>query len=140
MSTPLPDVEWELTREFWAAAEREELVIPRCAGCDRYVWYPEPSCPECGGSEIPWVRVSGRGTLFTWSIVVHPLYRPFAEKLPYTTGIVALEEEPRVRLVTTIVDCDADDLVMEMPMRVAFRPLEFPGVEDRVVAPHFAPA
>ena len=140
MSSPLPDVEWELTREFWAAAEREDLVIPRCASCDRYVWYPEPSCPACGGSEIPWAAMSGSSSLFTWSVVEHPLYKPFAEKLPYITGIVALEEDPRVRLVTTIVDCSADDLMMEMPMRVVFRHLEFPRVSGRIKAPHFTPA
>ena len=30
---PLPDVDWEPTRGFWQAAQREELQIPRCEGC-----------------------------------------------------------------------------------------------------------
>ncbi len=43
---PLPDLEDPLTAEFFAGAARGELVIPRCAGCDRWVWYPEPACPD----------------------------------------------------------------------------------------------
>ena len=59
--SPLPELDWDLTREFWAAAERAELVIPCCAGCGEHVWYPEEACPRCGGEEIPWQPMSGRG-------------------------------------------------------------------------------
>jgi len=135
---PLPDTEWPLTREFWAAAEREELVIPRCAGCERFVWYPAEACPTCEG-ELTWTRVAGRGTLFSWAVVERALFKPFRDKAPYVTGLVALDEDPSVRIVTTIVDCTVEALTMDMPMQVVFRPLSFPDVTRSVMAPMFAP-
>ena len=137
---PLPDTNWEMTREFWAAAAREELVIPRCDGCDRWNWYPSEQCPGCGETNLPWTAVSGRGTLFSWAVVRRAFVKPFAEKVPYVTGLVALNEDPAVRLVAGIVDCQPDQLRVDLPLRVVFRPLSFPGVSREVVAPMFAPA
>ena len=66
--------------------------------------------------------------------------KPFAEKVPYVSGLVALNEDPAVRLVTGIVDCQPDHLSVDLPLRVVFRPLSFPGVSREVVAPMFTPA
>jgi hypothetical protein len=137
---PLPDVDWPPTRELWAGAARGELVITRCTSCARLVWYPETPCRHCGGADLVWTPVSGRGRLFAWSVVRHAWIPQFAELLPLVTGLVALEEDPAVRLVTRIVDCAAEDLRCDMPVSVAFRPLRFPGVTGEVIAPLFAPA
>ena len=69
MSTdfPLPDTDWEPTREFWAAAARGELVIPRCQACGAYSWYPSPRCTVCGGESLEWSP--GVGTTSTSSII-----------------------------------------------------------------------
>jgi len=66
---PLPDTDWEPTREFWQAAARHELVIPRCKSCGAWNWYPPERCRACDGAELPWTPVSGRGTLFSWAVV-----------------------------------------------------------------------
>ncbi len=137
---PLPDTDWDATREFWAAAERGELVIPRCGACGAYQWYPASACKACGGEPLAWTAVSGRGRLFSWAVVRHAFLKPFAQKLPYVTGLVTLEEDPAVRLVTNLVDCEAEGLVVDMPVRVVFRPLEFPDTEQRVMAPMFTPS
>ncbi len=137
---PLPDTEWEATREFWAAAERGELVIPRCEACGTYSWYPASACTACGGEKLDWTAVSGRGRLFSWAVVRHAFLKPFAKKVPYVTGLVALEEDPAVRLVTNLVDCEAEKLTVDLPVRVVFRPLSFPDTERQVMAPMFTPA
>lgn len=141
MATPsaLPDTDWDETREFWAAAARGELAIPRCTRCDQRVWYPRATCPRCESGDLRWEPVSGRGTLFSWAVVERALFKPFAEKAPYITGLVALEEDPSVRIVTNLVDCEPDDLRMDMPVRVVFADLEFPGSNSRVPAPFFTP-
>lgn len=136
---PLPDVDWEPTREFWAGAARGALVIPRCDACARYVWYPETPCRHCGAERLTWTAVSGRGRLFAWSVVHHAWIPQFADRLPFATGVVALEEDPAVRLVTYIVDCDPQRLRCDQPVRVVFRPLRYAGVTGEVLAPMFAP-
>jgi uncharacterized OB-fold protein len=141
MSFPLPDTEWEPTRGFYEAAAREELHIPRCEACGAWNWYPPPACQRCEGGAVAWARVSGRATLFSWSHVTRALFKAYATKAPYVTGLVALDEDPRVRLVTLIVDCEPSALRLDMPVEVDFRPLEFSdaGVEGSVVVPVFRP-
>jgi uncharacterized OB-fold protein len=136
---PLPDTDWPPTREFWAAAARGELSVPRCDACARFVWYPDGACRWCGGGALTWTRVAGRGSLFSWSVVRRAFIPQFAADVPYVTGLVALEEDPAVRLVTRIVDADPAALRVDMEVRVVFRPLRFPDLARSVVAPMFTP-
>ncbi len=65
---PLPDLDDPLTKEFFAGAARNQLLIPRCEQCDRWVWYPEETCLGCDGA-LTWTETSGRGRLFSWAVV-----------------------------------------------------------------------
>ena len=134
---PLPDVDDPLTGEFFAGAARGELVIPRCEQCDRFVWYPAEACPHCSGG-LQWVPVSGEATLFSWAIVRRAFLPAFAGMVPFVTALVALVEDPAVRLCSYIVDAEPEDLRADQALRVTFRPLAFPTVPDRaVVVPMF---
>ena len=136
--SPLPDVDWEPLAGFWAGAAAGELRLPRCA-CGAFRWYPRERCRSCGAAHHEWVRTSGRGTLFSWAVVRRALYEPFANLVPYATGLVALAEDPSVRIATRLVDCDFDELRIDMPVHAVFAPLEFPGIEGSVPAPFFTP-
>ncbi len=115
-----------------------ELSIPRCDTCGALVWYPQESCPHDGGP-LTWTAVSGRGTLFTWAIVRRAFLPAFEDRVPFVTALVALDEDPAVRLCTYIVDSEPDELVADAPVAVTFRPLEFATVPGRsVVVPMFA--
>jgi len=98
----LPQVDDE-SRPFFEAALRGELCIPRCAATGRLVFPPRTFSPFAPRAPLEWVTVSGRGTL--WSFVVpHPPLLPwFAERAPYAVATVALEEDPRIRLVGNLV-------------------------------------
>jgi uncharacterized OB-fold protein len=137
---PLPDVEWEVIAPFWRAARRHELVLPRCSGCGRYVWYPAERCPRCDAEGPVWTRVSGRGRLFSWALVERALYAPFRDRAPYLTGLVEIEEDPAVRLVTMLVDVPEAALRMGLPVRVTWGALHFDGDPRHVPAPFFTPA
>jgi hypothetical protein len=136
---PLPDVEWPPLREFWAGAAAGELRIPRCAACGRLQWYPPAACRDCGAGGLAWGRVSGRATLFSFAVVRRAWVAPFGALAPYATGLVALAEDPAVRLATRLVDCAPEELRVDMPVHAVFRDLEFPGVAGRVRAPFFTP-
>lgn len=137
---PLPDLDWEPTAEFWAGAARSELRIPRCDGCGRLRWYPEDECRHCHGGPYTWETMSGRGTLFSWVVVTHPFLPEFADLTPFVPALVAIDEDPAVRIPTRMVDCDPGDLEFELPVRCVFRRLTFTGVDGSVTAPLFAPA
>jgi uncharacterized OB-fold protein len=134
---PLPDLTDPLSAPFFAAAAAGELRIPRCEDCGAYVWYPQETCPADGGVLV-WTRVSGRGTLFSWAVVRRAFLPAFEDKVPFVTALVALEEDPAVRIATYIVDTDPDALVPDAPVEVEFRDLSFSTVPDTsVVVPMF---
>lgn len=134
---PLPDVDDPLTAPFFAGAARGELLIPRCETCGEYVWYPQDACPHDQGA-LAWTAVSGRGTLFTWAVVQRAFLPAFEDRVPFVTALVALDEDPAVRLCTYIVGTAPDRLVADAPVVATFRPLEFTTVAGRsVVVPMF---
>jgi uncharacterized protein len=134
---PLPDVDDPLTAPYFAGAARGELMITRCEACAAYVWYPQEHCPKCEG-DLTWVPVSGAATLFSWAVVRRAFLPAFAEQVPFVTALVALVEDPAVRLPTYLVDADPESLRADEPVRVTFRPLSFPTVPDTsVIVPMF---
>ena len=83
--------------------------------------------------------MSGRATLFSWAVAIHPFLPQFAGDVPFVPALVALDEDPAVRVVTRIVDCEPEALSFDLPVEVVYRPLSFAGVDGSVVAPMFRP-
>jgi hypothetical protein len=137
---PIPDLTFAPTRPFFEAAARGELRIPRCEACGRWQWYPAERCGGCGGERLAWALASGRATLFSYAIVHRALLKELAPLVPFVTALVALEEDPAVRLATRIVDCEFTALRVEMPVRAVFRPLGYPSAPWDLVVPFFTPA
>lgn len=137
---PLPDVDWEPTREFWAGAARKELRLPRCSACGRFHWYPDGDvCTSCGAKGIVWETIGGQGRLFTWVVLEHAFLPQYASELPFVSALVTLDDAPGVRLPTRMVDCPTESLRIDQAVEVCFRPLRFEGVDGEVLAPLFRP-
>jgi uncharacterized OB-fold protein len=82
--------------------------------------------------------VSGRASLFSWAVVQRAFLPAFADMVPFVTALVALEEDPSVRVATFIVDTDPVALVPDQPVEALFRPLSFPTVPGKsVIVPMF---
>ena len=86
---PVPDEE---TANFWEGARRHELVIPRCGDCGFYIHYPKQRCPHCHSENVSGAVVSGRGTVYSFSIV-HVRLAPGFDP-PYPVALVEIEEQP----------------------------------------------
>jgi len=85
----------EDTRPFWEGAADGRLVLPRCHRCGTVIWYPRHLCSNCGSTEADWFEASGRGTVYSFT-VVHNGEGAYAEATPYVIAYVELEEGPRV--------------------------------------------
>jgi uncharacterized protein len=116
---PLPrPLSPELTRPFWEAAKRHELVMPRCKMCAHLFFYPRSECPRCLSTNLEWVQVSGRARLHSFTVVQQPANAAFRDDVPYVYAVVQLDEGPR--LVSNIVQCDIDALRVDMPLEAIF--------------------
>jgi uncharacterized OB-fold protein len=122
----------EDTTPFWDAALRGELRMQRCIECGHIRFPPALVCPRCTSEQTEWVRLSGRGRVFSWVIVHQSQHPAFNTEAPYNVAIVELDEGPRLH--TQIVDCPPDRITIGMPVEVVFE-----KVRDDVVLPKFRP-
>lgn len=131
MRFDLPTVDAE-TEPFWQGARDGKLLLRRCAGCARTSFYPRRFCPFCWSTDVSWEQASGQATLYTWSVVHSNDLPPFRERLPYVAAVVDLAEGPR--MMTNVVDCDAEALAIGMALHVAFEQRS-----DDITVPVFRP-
>jgi uncharacterized OB-fold protein len=138
----LPDVSEPTAAEFWAGAARGELLVQACGSCGRRRHPPRPMCPHCRSTDVTWERMSGTGRV--WSFVVPhppllPAYSPYA---PYNVIVVALDDDPKIRLVGNLVasadgdinEIDPHTIEVGEPVRVVFH------LVDDVVLPRWVRA
>src|SRR4051794_20615230 len=95
---PLPEPT-VITRPFWDAASRHELMHPRCSACDRAFFPPHLCCPHCHSVDWGWHPSNGTGALYSYT-VVHRAPRPGFDP-PYVLGVVDMDEG--FELMTNIV-------------------------------------
>ena len=118
------------TQFFWDGAKDGRLLIQRCLQCTALRHPPRPMCPQCHSLEWDTIESSGRGTVYSYVMPQHPPLPFFEDR--YIVVLVELEEG--VRLVSNLVDIDADDASIGMPVRV-----RFDAFDDGVVLPVFVP-
>ena len=128
---PLPRIDEE-SKGYWEACQRHELYVQKCLACGELRHYPRALCPACLSDETQWVRSSGRGTLYTYTVTYQNQSPGFREDLPYVLAYVELEEG--VRLLTNIVGCDPNELQIGMAVEVSFE-----DVTAAVSLPKFKP-
>jgi uncharacterized protein len=121
MSKLLPHVD-ELTRPFWDAVQLERLLLQRCGACERWVWHPRAWCPHCYSGVLRWCGASGRGQVYTYSVVHYAPLPGYAQEVPYVLATVRLDEG--VQMMTNIVGCPCDAVHVGQAVQVCFETRE----------------
>jgi uncharacterized OB-fold protein len=85
----------EFTRTFWMALAEGRFTTTKCEACEKLAFPPKPFCPHCWSNRIAWTPLSGRGTLYSQT-VVHAAPTVFVHEVPYRVGIVDLDEQLRI--------------------------------------------
>jgi uncharacterized OB-fold protein len=128
----LPDLEDDDAAPFWQGTARGELLVQTCTDCGRRRLPPRPMCPACRSLRLEWVALSGRGTIWSFVIAHPPLLPAYQALAPYNVVTVALDEEPRLRLVGNLVaradgpinEVDPSTIRIGEPVRAVFQPVE----------------
>jgi len=103
------------TQSFWDAAAEGKLLYKKCAACGEPHFYPRNHCPFCFSNKTEWQEASGRGTIYTYSVMRRA-------QVPYCIAYVELAEGPRI--MSNIVDCDLDTVHIGQAVRLVFKPSE----------------
>ena len=128
---PVPVVNpW--ARPFWEAAREERLMIQKCDDCERHIFYPRIACPHCFSDKVKWVEASGKGTVYSFTVVMNNAPSAFITDIPYVIAVVKLDEG--VQMLSNIVGCNPDAVTCDMPVEVTFEKLN-----DEFTLPKFRP-
>ncbi len=114
------------TQPYFDGSARGVLMLKYCDACQRHHHYPRALCPFCFSGRTRWTEASGRGTIYTFSVL------RLGTPTPFALAYVQLAEGPR--MMTNIVDCDLDSLAVGTPVRLVCKP-----ATDGTMIPMFTP-
>lgn len=138
---PDNDTEW---KEYFSYARQHRLMLRRCAACGLLRYPPMHACPWCMDLGWTWQEVSGRGTIYSYEVVVHAIQPGFKELTPYVVVLVELDEQrgaptpdEALRIIGNLVRPDgtmADDKEAAIGQRVR---VVFQDLADHLALPQF---
>ena len=112
--------------------QKHELLIQECEDCDAKIFYPKLFCPNCFSSNLQWVKASGKGKVYTFTVVYSYQPTEFTDDVPYVIAVVKLAEG--VQMMSNIIDCKPEDVRCDMDVEVIFE-----NIEDGITLPKFRP-
>ena len=130
MTRPLPRITPE-NEFFWTSGSEGVLRFRQCARCQSLQHPPGPICRTCGSDELAPTEVAGTGVVVGYTVNEHTWLPDLPP--PYVIAIVAIDEDPRVRLTTNLVGVDPADVAVGLPVEVRFEHV------DDVWLPMFTP-
>ena len=117
---------------FWEYAKRHQLAIQRCDHCLRYQHWPTPVCRNCSSFELSPSVVSGRGTLYSYTVAMQSFHPYFDDRIPLILAVIELDEQPGLKLVANLVECTEETVQIGMPVEVVFQ-----DVTEELTLPQF---
>ncbi len=128
---PLPVIDSE-NQPFWHFCKERELRMQKCRQCG-YIRYPiSIVCPKCSSMEAEWTPLTGRGTVYTFTVYRVAYHPAFKDDIPYVVAIIQLEEGPRME--SNIIGCKVEDVKVDMPVIASFD-----DVTEEISLPKFRP-
>lgn len=124
---PKPDKD---SAVYWDAARSHKLVLQQCLECQRFRFYPRSVCPHCLSDTFEWREASGRGHIYSFTVIHRAPTPAFRDRVPYVLALIELQEG--VRMMTNIVGCDPDAVRIGESVEVVFD-----DVTDEVTLPKF---
>ncbi|MDE3204985.1 MAG: OB-fold domain-containing protein [Acidobacteriota bacterium] len=126
----------EVTQPFWDAAADGRLLGYRCDGCGTFISPPPPRCFQCQGTAFTWVDLPGGGTIYSFTVVRHPLAPYLQAAVPYVSAVVELDgtQGAGARLLVNVIDCDPDGVQIGDRVEVTFE-----KVSETLTVPRFRP-
>ena len=127
---PVPDA---IGAPFFDGAREGRLMLQHCTSCDAWSYPVRERCPHCFAAKLTWRRASGRGSLYTFTIMHQVMNPGFASAVPYNVAQIDLDEG--VRMISNVVCIDNGALRIGMRLEAVFE-----AVGDGVSLPKFRPA
>ena len=115
------DVDRDSAAHYRGRLERR-LLLQRCDDCGTWHHPPRPMCPACWSWNVEPTAVSGRGTIYLLILLHQGPPAPGVDYSagPYPVAAVELEEQPGLRITSTIVDTPPQELAIGQPVELTW--------------------
>ncbi len=107
-------------------------MIQRCGTCGYYNHPPRLFCDACLAQELRFEAVSGRGTVYTFTVMHQRDVGGFEDEAPFINIVVELAEQPQLLMVSNLPIAERANVRIGAAVEVDF--------EDRgegIVVPQF---
>ena len=112
-----PDDMPEFHRPFWEGLKARRLTVQKCHnGHLRFI--PTEICGKCGSEEWTWEPMSGRGKVYTYTVIRRGPTPAYQKDAPYVIAHVELEEGPR--MISNLIGCAPGQVRIGMPVEVVY--------------------
>ena len=112
-----PEMDQEST-PYWRSLQMHDLQLQKCDHCGRFRFPPAPGCYYCGEMGGTWEPVEGKGTVYSWIVIHHPVDKRLADEVPFVVALVDLEEGPR--MAGRLGGCAREDIHAGMPVEIVY--------------------
>ena len=103
--------------EFWRYVAEGRFMIQHCKDCGGYIYFPRVLCPHCGSPDLEAREASGRGTVYSTTVV----RRKPGRGGDLNVVLVDLEEGPRMMSRVENIAPDKVQIGMAVTARVVAR-------------------
>ncbi len=121
------------TAPYWQQARDGVFALPKCESCGKFHFYPRATCPSCRSTRIAWTPASGKGEVYSFSVVHRAPSPAFKADVPYVVAIVKTDEGPH--LLSRVVGVSPDAVKIGLRLKVSMQ-----KAPEDVSLPVFSPA
>ena len=127
----------EETRGYWEGTLAEELRVQTCNACGNRQMPWGPCCTKCLSQDLGFMVASGRGSVFSFTIVRQAIHPTFSAQVPYVVADVELEEGPI--MTSNVTDCPVEEVRIGIPVELWFDNEAEDAFHTKLRLPKFRP-
>jgi len=121
LPAPVPEPDG-LDGPYWEGTRRGELLVQRCTRCRAWQWGPEWICHGCLSKDLDWTRVDGRGVIYSWERVWHPVHPALKAHGPYLVALVELPQADNIRMLGNLLGDPRQVVTIGATVEAVFEP------------------
>ena len=129
LTKPLPTPDGD-SQALWDGLKNGELLLQHCDDCGHVQYYQQGVCRLCQSTKLRHQAASGKGTIYSYSVVYRAPSPAFKDDVPYAVLLVQLEEGPR--MISSLVGKNFDALDFDLPVQ-----LTTVAISDEITLPYF---
>jgi len=117
MDLPVP-VPTDTTRPFWDGLRDGKVRLQYSPSSDQWVFYPRVLAPGTLADDLEWREISGRGSVYTYTIAYRPTSPAWRDRVPQVIAVVEVDEGARIP--TELVQVAPEDVRVGLRVEPVF--------------------